>query len=58
MPFANDIDLVNKIRSGVNAKLEIWQDALESKDFHLNDTKIEYMEYCNLVKVKIEMNGQ
>jgi len=57
MLFGDDIDLVNKIRSGVNAKLEIWKDALESNDFHLNGTKIEYME-CNLIKVKIEMNGQ
>lgn len=55
--FVDNIVLVNKIRSGVNAELEIWQDTLESKDIHLNVTKIEYME-CNLIKLKIETNGQ
>lgn len=49
--FVDNIVLVNKIRSGVNAELEIWQDTLESKDIHLNVTKIEYME-CNLIKLK------
>ena len=43
--IANDIILVDEIRSGNNAKLEIWWDALESKGFWLSRTKIEYMEY-------------
>lgn len=30
MLFANNIVLVDKTRRGVNAKLEIWRDALES----------------------------
>ena len=33
--FANDIVLVDEIRSGVNAKLEIWRDTIESKGFQL-----------------------
>jgi len=33
--FANDIVLVNEIRSGVDAKLEIWQNVIESKKFSL-----------------------
>ena len=31
MLFVDDIVLVDESRDGVNAKLEIWQDALESK---------------------------
>ena len=33
--FSDDIVLVDEIRSGVNAKLEIWRDTLESKGFQL-----------------------
>ena len=33
--FADDIVLANETRSEVNAKLEIWQDALEVKGFRL-----------------------
>ena len=33
MLFGDDIILMNEIRNRVNAKLEIWRDALESKDF-------------------------
>ena len=32
MLFVDDIILMNEIRNRVNAKLEIWRDALESKD--------------------------
>ena len=45
MPFVEDIVVVNGIRSGINAKLEIWQDNVESKNFWLSMTKIEYIEY-------------
>ena len=31
--FANDRILMNETRNRVNAKLENWRDALESKDF-------------------------
>ena len=33
MSFAYDIVLLDKIRSGVNAKVEFWRSALESKGF-------------------------
>ena len=32
MLFVDDIILMNEIRNRVNAMLEIWRDALESKD--------------------------
>ena len=37
--FADDIILMNETRNRVNAKLENWRDALESKDFRLRRTK-------------------
>ena len=33
MLFADDIVLVNEIISGINAKLKIWWDIVESKGF-------------------------
>ena len=49
MSFIDDIVLVDGIRSGINAKLEIWQDVVESKNFQLSMTKIEYRE-CKFSK--------
>ena len=43
-------------RCGVNVKLEIWRDALESKCFWLNRTKIEYME-CKFSKTRNKDEG-
>ena len=40
---------MDEIRSGINAKLEIWQDVVESKNFRLSMTKIEYRE-CKFSK--------
>ena len=37
--FADDIILMNETRNRVNAWLEIWRDALESKDFRLRRIK-------------------
>jgi len=34
--FADDMVLMDKTKHGVNAKLEIWQDILESKGFWLS----------------------
>ena len=45
MPFVDDMVVVNGISSEINAKLEIWQDNVESKNFQLSMTKIEYIEY-------------
>jgi len=50
-------------RSGVNAKLEIWQDALESKGFQLSRVKTKYIE-CkfskskNIEKSTVRLDGQ
>ena len=63
MSFIDDIVLVDGIRSGINAKLEIWQDVVESKNFQLSMTKIEYRE-CKFSKSRnkneraIILNGQ
>ena len=43
MLFANDVLLVDKSRTGVNQKLELRRETLESKDFRLSRTKTEYM---------------
>jgi Reverse transcriptase (RNA-dependent DNA polymerase) len=44
MLFADDIVLIDDTREGVNAKLEVWRDALESKGFKISRNKTEYME--------------
>ena len=44
MFFADDIVLVDESRSGVNHKLELWRQTLESKGFRLSKTKTEYMQ--------------
>ena len=46
MLFADDIILVDKTRVGVNAKLELWRQTLESR---LSRVKTEYME-CKFSK--------
>ena len=43
--FANDIVFVNESRDGMNAKLESWREALESKSFKISRTKTKYMDY-------------
>ena len=42
MLFADDVVLVDESRTGVNQKLELWRETLESKGFRLR-TKTEYM---------------
>jgi hypothetical protein len=56
MFFADDIVLVDETRHGVNVKLEIWRDALESKGFQLSRTKTEYME-CKFSKSRNRDEG-
>jgi Reverse transcriptase (RNA-dependent DNA polymerase). len=46
MLFADDIVLVDETKSGLNAKLEVWRETLETKGFKISRTKTEYME-CN-----------
>jgi hypothetical protein len=43
MLFADDVVLVDDSRTGVNRKLELWRQTLESKGFRLSRTKNEYM---------------
>ena len=43
MLFADDVVLVDESQAGVNRKLELWWQTLESKCFRLNRTKTEYM---------------
>ncbi|XP_059310956.1 uncharacterized protein LOC132062393 [Lycium ferocissimum] len=44
MLFANDIVLIDETSDGVNAKLEVWRQILESKGFRLCRTKAKYLE--------------
>ena len=43
MLFTDEVELVDESRAGVNRKLELWRQTLESKGFRLSRTKIEYM---------------
>jgi hypothetical protein len=45
MLFADNVVLIDKSRIGVNQKLELWRQTLESKSFKLSRTKTEYMRY-------------
>ncbi|WP_375619007.1 hypothetical protein, partial [Bartonella sp. AC134YNZD] len=63
MLFANNIVLVDDTKEGVNAKLELWREALESRGFRISRTKTEYME-CNFSKTQhpqtqvVSLDGQ
>ena len=43
MLFTDDVVLVDESRTGVNQKLELWRETLESKGFRLSRTKTKYM---------------
>nr|XP_016502668.1 PREDICTED: uncharacterized protein LOC107820839 [Nicotiana tabacum] len=47
MLIADDIVLIDETRCGVNKRLEVWRQILESNGFKLSRTKIEYLE-CKL----------
>ena len=49
MLFVDDIVLVAETKVEVNAKLELWREALESKGMKISRNKIEYMK-CNFEK--------
>jgi hypothetical protein len=52
MLLAVDVVLVDESRSGINRKLELWRQTLESMGFILNKTKTEYMRRdCSSVGV-------
>ncbi|KAM3223006.1 hypothetical protein P3L10_022276 [Capsicum annuum] len=44
MLFADDVVLIDETRGGVNDKLEVWRQTLESKGFRLSRSKTEYLE--------------
>ncbi|XP_070025488.1 uncharacterized protein [Nicotiana sylvestris] len=44
MLFTDDIVLIDEMRSGVNARLEVWRQTLESEGSKLSRTKTEYLE--------------
>jgi len=52
MLFTDDIVLVNETRAGVNTKLELWRQTLESRGFRLIRAKTEHIE-CKFSKQKI-----
>jgi hypothetical protein len=43
MLFTDNVVLVDESLEGVNRKLELWRQTLESKGFGISRTKIEYM---------------
>ena len=43
MLFVDDVVLVDECQAGVNKKLELWRQTLESKGFRVSRTKTEYM---------------
>ena len=49
MLFADDIVLVDETRAGINAKLEVWRQTLESRGFRLSKAKTKYVE-CKFSK--------
>ena len=54
MLFVDNIVLVAETKVEINAKLELWREALESKGLKINRNKTEYME-CNFSKTKVGM---
>jgi hypothetical protein len=42
MLFVDDVVLLDESREGVNRKLELWRQTLESKGFIISRTKTEY----------------
>uniref|UniRef100_A0A1S3YG52 Reverse transcriptase domain-containing protein n=1 Tax=Nicotiana tabacum TaxID=4097 RepID=A0A1S3YG52_TOBAC len=44
MLFADDIVLIDETRAGVNERLEVWRQTLESKGFKSSRTKTNYLE--------------
>ncbi|XP_070009793.1 uncharacterized protein [Nicotiana sylvestris] len=44
MLFVGDVASIDETRGGINEKLEVWRQTLESKGFKLSRTKTEYLE--------------
>lgn len=45
MLFTDDIVFIDETRDGVNTKLEVRRQILESKGFRVSRTNIDYLEY-------------
>ena len=62
MLFIDDAVLVDESQTGVNKKLELWQQTLKSKGFRLSRTKTEYMrcDFGGVVQEKrdVSLEGQ
>ncbi|KAK9093332.1 hypothetical protein Syun_028243 [Stephania yunnanensis] len=56
MLFADDIVLVDETKDGVNRKLELWRNTLESKGFKLSRMKTEYM-HCEFRNTRHRDDG-
>ncbi|KAF3638194.1 putative pre-mRNA-processing factor 6-like [Capsicum annuum] len=50
---SNDVVLIDETRGGVNDKLEVWRQTLESKGFRVSRSKTEYVE-CKFNDVRRE----
>jgi hypothetical protein len=53
MLFADDVVLIDESRIGVDNKLELWRQTLESKGFKLSRSKTEYMK-CDFSDARSE----
>ena len=58
MLFADDVVLVDESQAGVNRKLELWWQTLESKSFRVSRTKTKYMrcDFGNAAHEEGEVN--
>ena len=56
MLFADNIVLVDKHMEGVNHKLEMWRQTLETKEFKSSMTKTEYM-HCRFSNLSNQSDG-
>ena len=50
MMFADDIVLIDETKEGVERKLELWRQTLETRGFRLSRSKTEYLR-CQFTKV-------
>ena len=54
MLFADDVVLIEESRIGVDRKLELWRQTLESKGFRLSRIKTEYMR-CEFSGIRSDL---
>lgn len=55
MLFVDDTVLIDEMRNGVNTKLEVWRQTLETKGLQLSRTKTEYVK-CKFSDVMHEVD--